>query len=132
MPLERRGDEPHRLGLAQRGEDVRALAGGGDRDGDVAGPSERLDLARENLLEAEIVAGGGERGGVGGQRDRGDGGAVGLVADGQFGREMLGVGGAAAIAEEHQLAAAADRVDAGPDQAGEGGRQRRFGARATS
>ena len=50
----------------------------------------------------------------------------GLVADGQFGREMLGVGGAAAIAEQHQLAAAADRRDAGADQAGEGGAERAF------
>ena len=78
------------------------------------------------LLEAEIVAGGGERRGVGGQRERGDGGAVGLVADGQFGREMLGVGGAAAIAEEHQLAAAADRFDASRHQAGEGAGQARL------
>ena len=60
--------------------------------------------------------------------DRGDGRAVGLVADGQFGREMLGIAGAAAIAEEHQLAAAADRFDASRDQAGEGVRQCCFAA----
>jgi hypothetical protein len=41
---------------------------------------------------------------------------------------MLGVGGAAAVAEEHQLAAAADRFDASADQTGEGARQRRLGA----
>jgi hypothetical protein len=41
---------------------------------------------------------------------------------------MLGISRAAAVAEEHQLAAAADRLDAGADQAGEGGGQRRFGA----
>ena len=51
-----------------------------------------------------------------------------LVADGQFGREMLGVAGAAAIAEEHQLAAAADRFDASANQTGEGAGQCRLGA----
>jgi hypothetical protein len=41
---------------------------------------------------------------------------------------MLGISCAAAIAEEHQLAAAAHRLDAGADQAGEGIRQCRFSA----
>ena len=73
---ERGGDEPHGLGLLERGEDVGALAGGGDGDGHVARLAERLDLAGEDALEAEIVAGGGKRGGVGGEGERGDGGAV--------------------------------------------------------
>ena len=72
------------------------------------------------LIEAEIVAGGGERRGVGGQRQRRDGRAVFFVADGEFGCEVLGIGGAAAIAEQHQLAAAADRGDASREQPGEG------------
>ena len=37
----------------------------------VARPAERLDLAREDLLEAEVVAGGREHRGVGGERDGG-------------------------------------------------------------
>ena len=53
-----------------------------------------------------------------------------LVTDGQFGGEMLGVAGAAAIAEQHDLAAAANAGDAGRQQSGEGRLQRRFGARA--
>ena len=80
-------------------------------------------LSKPRSLPAAVSA---ER--VGGQGERGNGGAVRFVADGQFGREMLRIAGATAIAEEHQLAAAADRCNASADQAGKSGGQRRFGA----
>ncbi len=78
-----------------------------------------LDLSREQPLEAEIVADGGERGGIGGQRQRRDRRAVAAVAYRQFRREMLSVGGAAAVAEEHELAAGAAGADADPEQSRE-------------
>ena len=67
---------------------------------------------------------------VGGERDRRDRRAVGFITDGEFSGEMLGIAGAAAIAEQHDLAAAANAGDAGREQAGEGRLQRRFRWRA--
>src|SRR5579875_852579 len=54
---EGRGHEPLRPRLPQRGEDIGAPARGGNGDGDVALPPERLDLAGEDALEAEVIAG---------------------------------------------------------------------------
>ena len=62
------------------------------------------------MVEAVIVADGGERGGVGGERDRRQRIAVEHEAGQEFGGDMLGVGGAAAIAGQHQLAAVAKRL----------------------
>ena len=88
---------------AQRRQNVRRTAGGRQRQQHVAAPAEALDLAREHLLEAVIVGDRGQRRGVGGQRDRGVAGPILLVAADDFGGDMLGVGGAAAIADDQEL-----------------------------
>jgi hypothetical protein len=62
-------------------DDVLGVAGGGDAEEDVAGLAEGFDLTLEEVVEAEVVAGGGEDGGVGGEGDGAEGGAVGGEAD---------------------------------------------------
>src|SRR6185437_5116344 len=101
---------------AEAAQHVLALARRRDRDRDVALAAERLDLPRKDQRKAEIVAGGGQRRAVRRQRDRRDGRPVARVSHRQFGREMLRVGGAAAIAEEQQLPAALDCL--GPNRKG--------------
>ncbi len=64
----------------------------------------------EHLLEAVIVADRGERRGVGGQRDRCKWGAVGGEAADELRGDVLGVGRAAAVAGQQNLAAAAQRA----------------------
>src|SRR3974390_2444717 len=112
LPRKRSRDELHCLRLLQGGNDVRTPAGGRDGDSDIARPTQSFDLARKDALETEVVSGGGECGRVGGQSDRGNGGAVSYVADGQFGRKMLGIGGTAAVSKEQQLATATDCLTA--------------------
>ena len=102
---QRRGDAAQPAASLQPAHDVLALAGGGDADAHIDRPAERLDLSGEQPFEAEIVADGGERGGIGGQRQGRDRRAVAAIAHGQLRRQMLRVGGAAAIAEEDELAA---------------------------
>jgi hypothetical protein len=108
LGAKRGGDQPHRSSLLKGSDHIRTLSGRRDRDGDIAGLSQCLDLARECAFEAEIVARGRERRAIGGQRNGSDRGTIALVTDRQFGREMLGVGRAPSVSEEHQLAAAAD------------------------
>ena len=91
-------------GLMEGLEDVGGVAGGGDAEEDVAGLAERFDLAGEDLIEAEVVAAGGEDGGVGGESDGAEGGAVVGEADDEFGDEVLGVGGGASVAGDEELA----------------------------
>jgi len=105
-----RGAEAELARRLERADHVWAPPGGADTDGEIAWPPERPQLAREDLIESEVVADRGERGGVGGERDRGNGRAVADVAHGELGREVLRVRGTAAIAEEHQLAAAFERL----------------------
>ena len=99
---------------AQGLQDVRALARGGHCQGHVSRPSQRLDLPGEQLLEAEVVAYGGERADVGAERDGRNRLAVGLEADRQLRRQALRVTGAAAVAEEQYLPAALQTVQALP------------------
>src|SRR5690348_9180619 len=82
---------------------IGALAAGGNRDNDVAGGDERLDLARIDGFEAEIIRGSGKDGGIRGEGNRRKTEAVAMEANDKFGGEMLGVGGAAAIAEEYDF-----------------------------
>ena len=116
----RRGGEALRAGEAerdhaalarrpQRQHDVRRAAGGGDAEQHVAGAAERMHLPLEHMDKAVIVADGGQRRTVGGQGDGGQRGAVVVHARDEFGGDVLGVGGAAAIAGDQQLAAAAQR-----------------------
>ncbi len=72
----------------------------------VARPAERFDLAGKDLLEAEVVPGGREQRGVGGERHGGQRTAGGGVAHHVLGSHVLRVGGAAAVAAEEQRAAA--------------------------
>ena len=105
-------------GFAGHGYTVRAAAGsgidsshhvgtgaaGGKRHQDVAWQNQGLDLSFEDAFESEVVAGGGEYGCVCGEGQRGQSGAVEREAHDQLRGEVLGVRGAAAIAEEDELA----------------------------
>ena len=78
-------------------------------DEHVALAAERANLPLEHLLEAVVVADRGQRRGVGGERDGGERRAVVDEASDEFGGDVLGVGGAAAVAGEQDLAAAFER-----------------------
>jgi len=69
---------------------------------------EGFHLAREDAFETVVVAGGGEHRSVGGESQRGKARAFSAQANDEFRGEVLGVGGAAAIAEEDEFAAAAN------------------------
>lgn len=124
---ESRSGDAHAPGHPQCGEDVCAFARRSDRQRDVTRTAKRLDLAGENFLKAQIICCRGQRRAVGCQRDRRDGLAIFGVTDREFGREVLRVGRAAAIAEQHDLAAGADAVDAGRHQRDELRFERRNG-----
>ncbi len=65
------------------------------------------------MIKAHIVSSGGERGGVGCQGDCGDWLAVVDEAHGELGCEMLCIGGAASVAEEHYFVSEFYGIDAG-------------------
>ncbi len=75
------------------------------REEDVAGLADGFDLAGEEMVEAVVVAGGGEDGGVGGEGDGAEGGAVNGEADDELGDEVLGVGCGATVAGDEELVA---------------------------
>ncbi|MCY1302189.1 hypothetical protein D9M70_518350 [compost metagenome] len=83
---------------------IGGISAGGDRHQHIAGLAEGIDLALEDLVEAIVVADGGEDGGIGIERDASQGQAFALEAAHQFGDEMLRVGGRAAIAASQNLA----------------------------
>src|SRR5204863_819447 len=89
-------------------DDVGALATGREGDEDIVGGDQGFDLAGEDVLEAVIVGSGGQNRGVGGEGESGETGTIGTEANDQLGSEMDGVGSAAAIAEEDDLAARAE------------------------
>ena len=97
------GDDAERAARVDGAQHVGGVAAGGDREGDVAAAAERLDLLGEHLVVAEVVGDAGQRRGVGRQRDRRQRRALELEAVDELGRQVLGVGGAAAVAEEEQL-----------------------------
>ena len=100
---------------------IGALAAGGNRDNDVAGVDERLDLARIDSFEAEIIRGSGEDGSIRGEGNRWKTDAIPMEANDKFGGEVLCVGGAAAIAEEYHFVFLPDR---GSSRLGEAGDSR--------
>src|SRR5690348_3932700 len=100
---------------------IGALAAGGNRDKDVAGGDQGLDLARIDRFEAEIIRGSGEDGCVRGEGNRRKAEAIAMQANDKFGGEMLGVGGAAAIAEEYDFVILLNR---GSGRLGEAGDSR--------
>ena len=73
-------------------------------------PPERLDLPGEDALEAVVVGDRRDRRGVVGQRDRRQRAPLEQEAADELGGDVRGVGGAAAVAEREQLAAARERA----------------------
>src|ERR1700761_6528620 len=59
----------------------------------------------EAEANAEVIAGGGEDGGVGGEGDGAEGRAGDSEADDELGYEVLGVGGGATVAGDEELLA---------------------------
>src|SRR5213078_5230259 len=98
---------PARLDRAQH---ARGAAAGGDGERDVAPDAERAHLAREHLVVAVVVGDGGERRGVGGERDGSQRLPFALEPPDELRREVLRVGGAAAVAEEEEFPPAGERL----------------------
>ena len=101
------GSEAGFAGLFEGLKDVWRVAGGGDAEEDVAGLAEGFDLAGKDLIETEVVAAGGEDGGVGGESDGAEGGASVGEADDELGDEVLGVGGGASVSGNEEFVAGA-------------------------
>ena len=93
------------VGLIDGVDDVGRVAGGGDAEEDVAGLSECFDLAGEDEVEAEVVAGGGEDGGVGGECDGAECGAVDGEADDELCDEVLSIRCGTSVAGDEELIA---------------------------
>jgi hypothetical protein len=115
---------------AQRRQNVRRAAGGGERQQHIAARTKAGDLAGEHLFEAVIIGDRRQRRGVGGQRDRGVAGTILFVAADDLGGDVLGVGGAAAIADDQELVAGAKCGDDDGRDRARGGEQRRILRRA--
>ena len=107
-PGETRGDEAEPARDAKRLDHVCRGARGRQADEEVPRPAEGLDLAGEDPLEAEVVAGGGQGRCVGGERDRRKPRPARLETNRELGGDMLAVGGAAAVAAEEELAPGAE------------------------
>src|SRR5580658_4449461 len=88
---------------------VRAGAAGGKRDEDILRSDKRFDLTGENTLEAKVVAGRGENGWVGGQRQRREATTIGAQPHDKFSGKMQRVGGASAITEKDDFSATTER-----------------------
>src|SRR5881394_901091 len=88
-------------------DDVRTLARCRMQHDGVTRLGEGFDLPREHFVESHVVGTGGEEGRIRRERHRAHGGAIALIANDVFRGDMLGIGGAAAVAGEEQRAAAA-------------------------
>jgi hypothetical protein len=77
---------------------------------DIAGLGEGFDLAREDGLEAEVVAVRGQNGGVGCESETGESRAINAITHDELGSEVLRICGAAAVAEEDDLLAVLSAV----------------------
>src|ERR1700722_14608103 len=100
----------------QRRQNVRRAARGRQCEQNVAAAAEPFELTREHLLETVVIADCRQRRSVGGQRDRGIGRAIFLVAADDFSGDVLGVGGAAAVTCDQELVAG---TQAGRDDVGD-------------
>jgi len=116
------GVHAHLFGDGDGVKDVGRIAAGGDGNGDVAGAAEGFDLAGEDAAKAVVITDGGDGGDIGGERKCGESGAIEGEAADEFGGDVLGVRGAAAIAEEQDLVAALESMDQGSGELGEGGK----------
>ncbi len=84
---------------------IRRVPTGADGHEDIAGAAEGLHLSREDLLETVVVTDCGQQRSVHGQGDSRQRPPVLLEATHQLGSKMLGVRGAASVAEDQQLVA---------------------------
>jgi len=112
----------HFFGESDGVKDVGRIAAGGDGDGDIAGAAEGFDLAGEDAAEAVIIGDGGDSGKIRGQGERGKRGAIKGEAANEFGGNVLGVRGAAAVAEEENLVAALEGMDERSGELGKAGK----------
>ena len=78
---------------------VGGIAAGGDGDGDVAGAAKGFDLAGESSAESVVIGDGGDGGKIRGKRERWKSGTIRGEAADEFRGDVLGIRGAAAIAE---------------------------------
>ena len=86
---------------------LRRAPGGRDGEEHVARPPKPAHLALEHVLEAVVVSHRREHRGVGGERHRRQRPAVDQITRQKFRRQMLRVGGAAAVTGDQELAAGA-------------------------
>jgi hypothetical protein len=100
----------------RRAEQVWALARRREKDHAVALSPKCFDLARKYIGKREIVAAGCQSGGVGRQGDRWQGPAIRPVANNEFGRKMLALRGAPAVACKQELASTAEHGGEGLDE----------------
>ena len=91
----------------KRLQNVDRITGGRDAEKAIAPMPQRADLSRKHLIESVVVADAGERGTIGGQCDRSNGRALGAQPAGQFGCDMLAIGGRSAVAAKQQFTAIA-------------------------
>ena len=108
----------HFLGESDGVKDVGGIAAGGDGDGNVAGVAKGFDLARKDAAEAVIIGDGGDGGKICSEGERGESGTIKGEAANEFRGDVLGVRGAATIAEEENLVAALEGMDQGSSELG--------------
>ena len=99
----------HLLGRFEGFEDVFGIAGGGDAHDDIAGFGSAPQESREDEVIAIVVAHGGEVGGVAVKGLGVERRPIEVETAGKFRSEVLGIGRAAAVAAEMDLAAIAQR-----------------------
>ena len=91
---------------------IRRLPARADADEHVAVAPERLDLAREHVLDVVVIGHRRQEDAVGRERDGREGGALRILEPpDELGREVLGIGGALPVAAEQELAAVGERAD---------------------
>lgn len=83
---------------------------GADCNQDIARNCQSLHLPREDFLIAVIVAERSQRRSVGGKRDGREGLPLSFISPDQLGRNVLRIGGAAAISAKQDLIARAKRL----------------------
>src|SRR4051812_5529034 len=99
-----------RASRLERRDDVLRGPARGDRDEDVAGPAERLNLTCENTIEAKVVRDGGQRRRVGCQGYRRQPASIPLEPADELACDMLSVSGTATVPAEQDLATAGQRT----------------------
>lgn len=107
------GDGDHAAGACGLNpfEHIRRIAARADADGDVALLAVREDLPGEEFIVPVVVGDAGDGGDIGGQRDGRERRPFPLIAADEFRRDMRGVGGAAAVAEQQNFMSCAKGGD---------------------